>query len=506
MGIGQKLTQMASSLVSRQPTAHQFASLPSGMRNEQAIFRLVDFFNTIPDPDNVLTKAGLRRSDLRKLTYDDEISQCLDTRRDAVLGVPWRLEPNTTRISKYLTSMLAPHTEALITGAFNAVPFGYSVIEVIYGKDAQGRIVPVRVAEKPFEWFAPRVDGGLMYQSSLEGPIEVDLRKFLLTVRSGSYRNPYGEALLSRLYWPVFFRSQAWQNWNVFIERFATPMIVGNTQGDAEKLAGEIMAQARGAVIVTDEGTKLALAETVKDGVQFKLIEEALLSRIQKLILGQTLTSQMGSSGGSYAAAKVHNEVRTDKRNADIRMVSATIQGLVNTLCELNGWGEPPQFVMADDTGLEMERAQRDAIVAEKLGWKPTLDYMMDRYDYNEGDIEKPEIPPARANPQDKTVPLNDDESGDGQEAKMALAFSPQQFTANQQVIEDGIAALLDSIPEPIDPDDLRMAIMAAQDEADLDRRLAMLVSKANPKFGQMLAQATYAAQLIGYVHAKEEA
>jgi hypothetical protein len=93
-------------------------------------------------------------------------------------------------------------------------------------------------------------------------------------------------------------------------------------------------------------------------------------------VLGQTLTSSIGKGGGSFAAAKVHNEVREDKRRADVRMISGTGQRLVDALWELNGFpGEPPEFCMQDDVGLEQERADRDAVLVD-LGVRFTPEYV----------------------------------------------------------------------------------------------------------------------------------
>ena len=52
-----------------------------------------DSFTTVPDPDLMLQKAGIQRQHLRFLELDDEVAQCVETRKDAVIGTPWRLEP-----------------------------------------------------------------------------------------------------------------------------------------------------------------------------------------------------------------------------------------------------------------------------------------------------------------------------------------------------------------------------------------------------------------------------
>jgi phage gp29-like protein len=69
----------------------------------------------------------------------------------------------------------------------------------------------------------------------------------------------------------------------------------------------------------------------------FEAFDNVLTRRIQKVVLGQTLTS--GTDGvGSRALGEVHNDVRLDKRNSDLRMITPTIQELIDALCLLNNF------------------------------------------------------------------------------------------------------------------------------------------------------------------------
>lgn len=49
--------------------------------------------------------------------------------------------------------------------------------------------------------------------------------------------------------------------------------------------------------------------------------------------------------------------------------------------------GESPQFVMANDTGRERERAERDAILVDKVGVRQTESYVAERYDLEPEDF-----------------------------------------------------------------------------------------------------------------------
>jgi phage gp29-like protein len=474
---------------------------------EQAVDQLLAWLKHLPDPDETLQSGGLRRTDLRRLLKDDEITQCIDKRNEAVIGTPWRLEPYGSRNSQWLQSELTPHIPDLLNQAQEAVYFGYSVQEIIYTQRG-GRIGIDRIVGKPFEWFRPQVNGSLRYcpndgSGGADG-LETDPRKYLLTRHQASYRNPYGEALLSRLWWPVFSRFKLWQYRLQYLERFGMPLVLGKTNGDRAAFASELSHLAANAVAAVSPQDDVTFVETAKDGNQFSQAEAEIIARIQKLILGQTMTSQIGSSG-SYAAAKVHYQVMQDKRNADIRRLSSTAQTLINHLWTLNNLpGAAPVFVMADDTGLEKERAERDAMLVEKGILKLTKEYLLDRYDYAEGDFEIPEAaaPPTAPTP---SIPANEDDPAPVQKTEMNAAFAPAspKFTARQQVIEDAIDATLGALPSPITNADLQTAIHGATSAEDLSDRLSVVLRDADAHtFGQVFERALFAADIIGYAHA----
>jgi len=103
---------------------------PGFLQSEIAISRILAYLTSIPDPDLLLSKAGISRYQLRQLELDDEVAQCMDTRREAVVAAPWRLEPNQTRVGKWLTAMIDPHIETLKRGVMDARFYGYSVFEL----------------------------------------------------------------------------------------------------------------------------------------------------------------------------------------------------------------------------------------------------------------------------------------------------------------------------------------------------------------------------------------
>lgn len=462
---------------------------------------MTDWMAGIPDVDVVLQRTGKTRADLRQLLRDSEVSQALDTRREAVLATPWRLEGGGSRASKFIVDALAPHVQHVVATAWDAAQFGYSVLWVDFVR--QGGSVTINDVEAPpFEWFRPMPDRSLRYfpENGSGGAhgFECDPLYYFLTARNATSRNPYGEALLSVLYWPVTWRLQGWQLWLNFLDTFGSPIMVGKVSNYNEFIAAMQQQGVTRAVGWQPSGDNESLdAITASGADSFEKLENALDRCIQRVVLGQTLTSDVGDSG-SYAAAKVHNEVREDKRRADLRMVVATGQAVVNALWQLNGFtGAPPLFLMQDNVGLETERADRD-YVHWQMGVRHSPEYFVEHYDYAKEDFTIVEPPPPQPFGQPKSS------TGNKPSAKLAALFAARRFTPEQQVIEDGIDEVLGDLDGIIASAELKAAIRAATTTEELVASLARLLADADPvEFQRVTERALFAADILGYAHAE---
>lgn len=477
---------------------------PKTLYNETAIDYLINPLFQVQDVDENLKKLGIHRKELRALEGDDEITAAIETRRESLIATSWRLEAGKSRQNNFLLSELDKVIVSVLRGAFDAVLYGYSVQEVIYQQLSTGGIGIKEVSAKPFEWFEPKSNGDLVYRSQLDplGTVVDTEFKFLKTVRNEIYRQPYGEALLSRLYFPWFFRTNGWRFWAKNLERAGTPFLSGTAPDSIlpdgtpaiDYLSTVLNNAVSNATLALPEGWTAQFLSAPQTGTTFEQFENALLKRIQRVILGQTLTSDVGSSG-SYAAAKVHQSVLDDRRIADIRLVTKTVQTLVNALHTLNGFsGEPPLFVMEDETGLELERADRDSKLVQAGVLKLTPEYLTRVYDYEEGDFEIPQAV-------DTNVKQVNDRSQNLQ-ANFSASNEPVRFTKDQQLIEDLADKALENIKSPISEKSIFNAIKAAKDYDDLVDRLAVLYRDTDTvEFRTMLERCTFAADLMGYVN-----
>lgn len=516
----------------------QFKALPksSPLYSESAVDPFMSLlFSTNLDPDEVLKVAGVQRSGLRKLTGDDEITAAMDTRREAILSMPWRIEPagqdgdpeTLPEPVLWLWNQFEPRAEQILRACMQALPYGYSVMEVTYRNDEQGRVTWNRTIEKPFEWFIPLLGPTADEPSEYaEAPnktrvLFVSSRnprgelmspfKFFLTVRNQEYRNPFGEALFSRLYWPWFFRTNGWRFWVKWLERFGTPLLIGHTAGDSKAVAEALSLAVQNAAIAVGHNDKVEVAEQASGSGHFEGFDRAICARIQRLILGQTLTSDSGGSSGrsgSYALGQIHNEVRKDRRDADVRLVTGTVQAMLNTLWHLNGFDmkQVPRFVLQDDSGLETDRAERDSKLAQAGIVQFTADYLLRVYDFEPEDIVIPDHTPVDTDPPapgDRSTDDDEDADPTANRAPRGVRFVAGRFSPKQQVIEDRLAAILAGIPQPLDERLLQEAIRTASSPEDLHDKLAALLAGAEPgAFNALLERCLFAADILGYVHA----
>jgi hypothetical protein len=510
-------------------------SLASSMGTIDMVTLLGQTFRIMPDPDEVLRKAGLNRAALRKLTYDDDIAQAIDTRRDAAVNTPWRLEGGTDEINKFIVDQISQREDIIFPSLWNARLFGYSVTQVVFA-DLGPRVGISWVGEMPFEYYVPQRDGTVMYRPAGGGDLQpVMAEKYLVPVIYPTYLNPYGDALLSRLYWLWFFRTHGWQYWVQWLEQFGAPFLHGKTANVTDPMTGTKSVDAlaamldktrRGSSVATDINTEIELLEQKSQGSQFKDFDNAVTRQIAKVILGQTLTSSEGTHGGNRALGQIHEEVRQDKRRADIKLLCRMGQQLVNVLHGLNGFaGDPPVFMMEDEKGLQKDRATRDADLVDKGVVVFTRDYLKDSYDLDDEDFFAPgeeeftkaksALAPADPNadpnaPKPKKPGAPPPAKKQSVHPALAALFStgPTRFTPEQQVIEEGVAWLTQELPgHVVDPDTVLQCIRDASDINDLAFRLSVALQDAPLHvFTAIFEKALGAAEVIGFVHAKDHA
>jgi len=445
------------------------------------------------DLDETLRKAGIQRHRLAILLDDDEIGQAVETRIDALLATPFRFEPSDTPEAILLMQEIKEWFAEIATGSINALLFGYSVQELVYNQD--GDYISIQwVGEKPMEWFEPKNDGRLIYRPEGTGQeSEVDqVFKFFMTRRKSTYKQPYGKALLTVVYWLDFFRKNGFKFWAKFLERFGTPILLGKCKDSDPSEMNQALLNAHAQSVISidaeDDVQILSAASSSNAGASFETFNNTIIRQIQKVILGQTLTS--GTDGtGSRALGEVHENVRKDKLNADIRLVTPTFQAIVDALCALNGWGKHEIILGEKSKQLNKDQAERD-VQLKDAGAVFTTQYFIREYGLQEGDLAE-SLPSQTPQPQFKAIPSK----------PFSFASTVNKLSAEQQELDE----LAEQDFKLFSDKDMKDLILNSNSIEDLQTQLFSLLKDADKtQFNELMDRALFAADILGYVHSKE--
>jgi phage gp29-like protein len=464
---------------------------------QEAVTQFLSNFGRQPDTDEVLRKAGIARHRLKIMLDDDEIAQAIETRIDALLATPFRIEPSDTPVAALLNIELKEWYFEIASAALNALLFGYSVQEAVYELKPEGYVGLQWIGEKPMQWFEPKNDGRLIYrQDGINGEHEVDqVFKFFLTRRKASYEQPYGKALLATLYWLFFFKQNGFKFWAKFLERFGTPILLGKCKDtetdDMSKALLNAHAQSVLSIDIEDDVQILSAPGTNGSaGAAFEAFNNQLIRQIQKVVLGQTLTSSTDGKG-SYSLGQVHENVRMDKLKSDIRLVTPTLQAVVNALCALNGWGEYEVMLGEKPKPLNKEQAERD-VHLKNAGANLSDDYFIREYGLQEGDLKsvtdlnQPDL-------QFKALPHK----------AFSFAATTRKLSPEQQEVEELTDAQRNI--ELLSNDQVNELLQKSETPEDLAFHLIQLMPEASQsQFTANLERALYAGDVLGYMTASE--
>lgn len=437
------------------------------------------------DVDEVLKRANLTRSDLLKLLYDDEISGCVSRRVAAVMGNAWHIEGDNT---DWLYEAVSAVYEDAVRIMMQALWIGSSIGELIWqdGEQKTIRAIVPRVIEQ----FKANADGNLIWKSPAGGEVAVIPEKVLRGAVNVNETNPYGDALLSRVYWAWFAKNYAEQFWNKFAERHASPLTViksavntanrDEAQRDLAALAAAGSQGVADGVVAMSDQDSIEFVEANNDGAAHEKYTRHQIQRIQKTLLGRVLTSELET--GSRAAQETDDGFTQSIADADLTFVERGINHVVACLLTVNGMdAEGVYFTYERSQAIDKGRWERDVALLNTGKVELTEQYYLDNYGF-----EPQHFRVVAAAP---TTP------------KLSLSLS--QLTPGAQEVEDSIVAALKDAPEMLGVEAVLAVAREAHDEADLMRRLVLLYDDHDDsKYVDWLAGALALAAAQGYVQA----
>ncbi|MGK7925374.1 MAG: DUF935 family protein, partial [Spirulina sp.] len=377
---------------------------------------------------------------------DDQVFSTFQQRRLAVTSREWDVEPGGRRaIDRKAADFIkevCDHigfdnlTEKMLFGRF----YGWKVAECIWARDGRN-VYPEAIKVKSNRRFKFWEDGSLRLLTTQQPLGEVlPERKFWVFSCGGDHDDePYGLGLAHYLYWLVFYKRNDLSFWSIFLEKFGQPTALGRyptaaTTQEQGKLLQALQAIQVDSGIILPEGMLIDFLEASRSGTaDYSTFYDVLNKGISKIVLGQTMTTDDGSS---RSQAEVHNGVKKEivKADADLTCESFNDQ-IVRWLTDWNYPGAAYARVwrnLEDSEDLN-KRAERENII-KSWGFKPKLSYVIETYG-GEWEEEKKEKKEQNLDVfgQGKEEEKEEDETPNSEEEETRFSEETKQFTFNYE-------------------------------------------------------------------------
>lgn len=270
------------------------------------------------------------------LEKNADIMQALSTRKNAVIGCDWRLEPGdeseeAKRAAETLQTVLrdcggngSDSFDDLLEDLLGALLPGFAISEILW-TNGGGLAGFHHIEQKHFTF----VDGYISRLVTSDNPhgVEIDRRRIVFHKVRFHGGDPARGGLIRPLAWLHCFKTVDEKDLLSFIERHGMPFIaakVDTTAFEKEKnLVKRLIRNfgSSGGGIFT-KNVELQLLECKNNGEAYFRLLEYLEAAVNKVILGQTASS--GDSSG-LSKGDAQSKVRQDILESDCRVLQRTV-------------------------------------------------------------------------------------------------------------------------------------------------------------------------------------
>lgn len=466
----------------------------------------------LPDPDPVLMKMGEGADILESVLADGHVTSVVQTRQLGTMAEPYDMtpgaadgnepDPASVELCNDLKADLWDlDLEVIISQILNAPLFGMVPIEIVWKADG-GKLRIADLVPVPFRWFGfdsanePRF---LSSNNMINGE-PVPAGKFVFARHFPTYDNPYGIRLLSRCFWPAFFKRGGIKFWVQFVEKYAGMFLHGKYQNpaDADKMLDQLSNMIHAAVGVSPVGSEVEVIQGDAAGSSdvYEGFKSAMDSEISKVILGQTLTTEVGDRG-TQALGTVHHQVLEAYRAADRRLVEKVFNEIAWLYQQVNdSRAISPVFAFQSKEDHKTDLADRDEKL-HRMGVKFQKSYLERRYGFEGGDIEIAEkTPPAEAGA-GGNMPFAFSE-GMGREVRGSFPDQDALDRFIEGIPEGALKGIADEVVLPV-----VSMIQAGESFEAVMGKLAETYPAMNTKgFEEILARAIFVADVWGRLNA----
>lgn len=345
---------------------------------------------------------------------DGHLRSQLETRRDSVAGKEWIVQAGGDDAIDHLAAealedalRLVPNFTEVLEHQLEAPWYGYAASEIMWDV-VDGVIAPVWFANLPHQrvLFDQYDDPRVITTNNMAPGVPMAPGAWFFSKRK--HRRTAMAGLMRTATWWALFKRMSVRDWVSFCERFGLPMPLGKYPNNAPKeekdvLLNTVAKLGRDAYGVMSEDMNIEFAKVDVSGAQAVHPELAAFcnAEISKVITGATLTSGEGTSAGSYALGRVHENVSFNIVMSDaLRLGNWFAQQIGVPFIRWNGFdAKPPRLRI--NVVREMDPVQRlnGMSLAQGMGVEISKEQVRQENQYKAptgpDDVLKREIPPA---------------------------------------------------------------------------------------------------------------
>lgn len=485
-------------------------------------------FATLLQPeDSILrTKGGIENLRIYKeLLRDDQVASTWQQRRLSLTSCDTEVEPGAEdELSKAAAEELKAQLDAMnwddITDkSLFGVFYGWNVAEVIWRPGPQF-VTFDRIVVRDRSRFRFDRDGNLYLWTNGSGWRLMPDRKFwTYSAGADNHDEPYGLGLAHSLYWPVFFKRNDIKFWLIFLEKFGMPTakatVPAGQMDDPTTIdrAKAVLQQiATDAGVVVPDNVVIELIEAARSGnVDYGGLHDAMNAAISKIVVGQTMTTDNGSS---RAQAQVHEKVAESIMQADSDLLCGSFNnGPVKWWTEWNfpGAAVPKVYRKTEAPEDANARAERDSKVYG-LGFEPSEEYVQEHYGEGWTKKQAPAVNPLAGlfgqNPGQNPgqAPGNADQAQFAEGELAALAALKAARRGDQQALAEAATTFAEQY-DTIMGRRIEQVLQAAEFAEDFQtfrERLDEILAEAPPpETVDKLTRGSLFARMMGAVRAK---
>ena len=329
---------------------------------------------------------------------DAHLAAVLQSRRLAVVGLPWQVTPAAGEKPEQAAAELCREVleslniRELCLHLLDAVGKGVAAVELVWQVDG-GRAVVSRarpIHAKNITWLdsdTPR----LVTEANWQGE-EVPPWKWIVHVHRTRSGHDTRNGVLRVCAYMYLFKNYALKDWAVFNEIFGMPLRLGKydpaaSPADREALRAAISSLGSDAAGIISKNTEIEFVEAAGrlSGTYnpYEVLAEFCNREMSKAVLGQTLTTDTTRATGTYAVGRVHDEVRRDLLEADAAALAETLRAqLLRPLTGFNfGWEVPaPRFRFDLAEEVDLKALAETYKILHEMGQPLSVEHVAERF------------------------------------------------------------------------------------------------------------------------------